>query len=86
MTILRLESGTSILPRCGTTNSRLIMHFALKGSKGVEVTVGGKTVKDNGGGDGHAIVFDDSFEHSVSHGGSSDQFIVQAILSHPGVQ
>ena len=30
VTILRLRPGSSILPHCGTTNRRLIMHFALR--------------------------------------------------------
>lgn len=31
VTILRLKPGTHILPHCGTTNRRLIMHFVLRG-------------------------------------------------------
>ena len=31
VTILRLRPGAHILPHCGTTNKRLIMHFALRG-------------------------------------------------------
>lgn len=83
VTILRLRPGTTILPHCGTTNSRLIMHFALEGADGIEFTVGEKTVRNYGGGDGHAIVFDDSFEHYVHHGGDSDRFVVLAVLAHP---
>lgn len=83
VTILRLRPGTTILPQCGTTNSRLIMHFVLEGAKDVELTVGGKTIKGYGEGDGHAIVFDDSFEHSVYHGGEQDIFVVLAVLAHP---
>ena len=83
VTLLRLRPGTTILPHCGTTNSRLIMHFALEGAEGIEFTVGGEMVKSYGGGDGHAIVFDDSFEHSVYHGGDEDRFVVWAVLAHP---
>ena len=36
------------------TNRQLVMHFALKGSDGVEFTVAGET--RGYGGDGHAIV------------------------------
>mmetsp|Transcript_25396 Transcript_25396/g.35611 ORF Transcript_25396/g.35611 Transcript_25396/m.35611 type:complete len:385 (+) Transcript_25396:2-1156(+) len=85
VSILRLRPGTSILPHCGTTNSRLIMHFALEGAEGIELTVGNEMVKNYGGGDGHAIVFDDSFEHSLYHGGKEDRFIVYAVLAHPDV-
>ena len=83
VTILRLRPGTTILPHCGTTNSRLIMHFALEGADGLEFTVGGQVVKNYNGGDGNPIVFDDSFEHSVYHGGSKDRFVVLAVLAHP---
>lgn len=83
VTILRLRPGTTILPHCGTTNSRLIMHFALQGVDGVEFTVGRETRHNYVGGDGHAIVFDDSFEHSVYHGGKEDRFVVLAVLRHP---
>ena len=86
VTILRLRPGTNILPHCGTTNSRLIMHFALEGADGVEFTVGGKMVKNYDKGDGNAIVFDDSFEHSVYHGGKKDRFVVLAVLAHPEVR
>ena len=83
VTINRLRPGTTILPHCGTTNSRLVMHFALEGADGVEFTVGEKMVKSYGGGDGHAIVIDNSFETSVYHGGAQDRFVVVAVLAHP---
>jgi hypothetical protein len=34
-----------------------------------------------GGGDGHAIVFDDSFEHEVIHRGSEDRCVRACVLS-----
>mmetsp|Transcript_10302 Transcript_10302/g.14401 ORF Transcript_10302/g.14401 Transcript_10302/m.14401 type:complete len:670 (-) Transcript_10302:129-2138(-) len=83
VTILRLRPGTSILPHCGTTNARLIMHFPLIGSEGVKFVVGDETVMSYGGGDGHPIVFDDSFEHHVYHEGTEDRFVVLAVLGHP---
>jgi len=83
VTILRLRPGTSILPHCGTTNARLIMHFPLIGSDGVKFVVGDETVMNYGGGDGHPIVFDDSFEHHVYHEGTEDRFVVLAVLGHP---
>ena len=53
---------------------------------GVEFTVGDETIKNYGKGDGNAIVFDDSFEHSVYHGGKKDRFVVLAVLAHPEVK
>ena len=111
VTILRLRPGSRILPHCGTTNRRLIMHFALRGADGVafrvgdnstvlqarnavgvdgdlapgasEEAMGGGWVRSYGRGDGHAIVFDDSFEHEVIHEGSAERFIVLVVLAHP---
>ena len=37
VTILRLRPGAHILPHCGTTNKRLIMHFALRGKSSLSV-------------------------------------------------
>jgi len=85
VSIMRLRPGTSILPHCGTTNSRLIMHFALEGAEGIEYMAGNEMVKNYVGGNGYAIVFDDSFEHSIYNGGDRDLFIVLAVLAHPEV-
>ena len=81
VTILRLRPSTHILPHCGTTNRRLIMHFALRGSEGVEFRVGDET--RGYGKDGNAIVFDDSYEHEVYHGGEKDRYILLVVLAHP---
>ena len=94
VTLLRLRPGTHILPHCGTTNRRLILHFALQGSGGVKFRAGdeleerapGGWVYDYGGGDGHGIIFDDSFEHEVKHDGDQDRFVILAVLKHPDVE
>ena len=83
-TVLRLAPGANILPHCGVTNRRLIMQFALRGSDGVTFTVGDEP--RSYGGDGHAIVFDDSFEHHVRHDGAEDRYVLFAILKHPDVE
>ena len=83
-TVLRLAPGANILPHCGVTNRRLIMQFALRGSDGVTFTVGDEA--RSYGGDGHAIVFDDSFEHHVRHDGAEDRYVLFAILKHPDVE
>ena len=79
--VLRLAPGSRILPHCGVTNRRLILQFALRGSDGVTFTVGGDA--RGYGGDGGAIVFDDSFEHAVAHDGDEDRYVLFAILKHP---
>ena len=38
------------------------------------------------GGDGHAIVFDDSFEHEVKHRGEQERFVVLIVLKHPALK
>lgn len=83
VTILRLSPGAAVLPHCGITNRRLTMQFALRGSDGVAFTVGGET--RGYGGDGKAIVFDDSFEHSVQHRGAQVRYVLYAVLRHPNV-
>ena len=45
-----------------------------------------KTGRKPYGGDGHAIVFDDSFEHHVRHEGDEDRYVLFAILKHPDVE
>jgi tetratricopeptide (TPR) repeat protein len=82
VTMVRLKPGTTILPGSGHTNAQLTMHLNLQGCQGVELTVGGAIAK-NTGKDGHAIVFDDSFEHSIYHGGTQDCYLVKAVLAHP---
>lgn len=79
VTILRLRPGFTILPHSGTTNSRLLLHFPLVGVENVKVTVDSVEVENYSRG----IVFDDSFEHTIYHGGTQDLFYVSAILTHP---
>lgn len=83
VTVLRLAAGARVTPHCGVTNKRLIMQFALRGSEGVTFRVGDES--RGYGGDGHAIVFDDSFEHAVEHRGDADRYVLFAILRHPMV-
>lgn len=54
------------------------------GAADIGEPVGG-WVYSYGGGDGSAIVFDDSFEHEVYHRGSADRFVVLVVLQHPSV-
>lgn len=83
VSVIRLRPGARITPHCGMTNRRLTMQFALRGSDGVAFTVGGE--ERGYGGDGRAVVFDDSFEHSVSHRGTEDRYVLYALLRHPDV-
>ena len=83
VSIFRLLPGAHVLPHTGVTNRRLIMQYALKGSAGVKFRVGAEFRPY--GGDGQAIVFDDSFEHEVVHNGSETRYVLYAVLQHPDV-
>jgi Aspartyl/Asparaginyl beta-hydroxylase len=48
-------------------------------------SVHGGWVSSYGAGDGHAIVFDDSFEHEVVHNGHNDRYVILVVLKHPQV-
>eukprot|EP01038_Epipyxis_sp_PR26KG_P011072 gene11072-14865_t len=70
VTLLRLKPGTHILPHCGTTNRRLIMHFPLRGAKGVDFRVGddfGNELFDvNQANDGDYV---NNYYHPTGHSG-----------------
>lgn len=84
VTGLRLRPGTHILPHCGTTNRRLILHWCLEGCDGIKFYVGNEPpLRSYGGGDGSAVVFDDSFEHAVKHDGDKARFVLLVVLAHP---
>lgn len=84
VTMLRLRPGTHILPHCGTTNRRLILHWCLEGCDGIKFYVGNEPpLRSYGGGDGSAVIFDDSFEHAVRHDGKKDRYVLLAVLAHP---
>ena len=57
------------------------MQFALRGSDGVTFTVGDEP--RSYGGDGHAIVFDDSFEHEVWNPSERPRLVFIVDAWHP---
>ena len=61
------------------------MYFALEGAKGIEYIAGNEMVKNFVGRIGYAIIFNDSFEHSIYNGGDRDLFIDLAVLAHQEV-
>lgn len=46
VTVLRLRPGAHILPHCGTTNRRLVLHVLLQGGDGAYFRVGGESLSD----------------------------------------
>ena len=80
VTIFRLRRGGHILPHVGVTNRRLVLQFPLAGFQGVRFRVDTEWRVYVGG---EALVFDDSFEHEVVHGGDEDRYVLYATLHHP---
>ena len=55
----------------------------ISGASGVAIRAGDRWVRNYGLGDGHAVVFDDSFEHEVRHDGAEDRYALLAVLHNP---
>ena len=70
-------------------NGYIDYKWVMIGAKNVWFRVGDKAddawVESYGGGDGNAIVFDDSFEHEVKHRGEEDRYVLLIVLRHPDV-
>ncbi|KAL1526666.1 hypothetical protein AB1Y20_015370 [Prymnesium parvum] len=82
VTVFRLTPGSRVLPHVGVTNKRLVLQFPLRGFEGVRIRVGDTWRSYE---EGHAMVFDDSFEHEVVHAGINDRYVLYAVLHHPGL-
>lgn len=80
-----LLPGARLESRCGPTNARVRCHLGLKIPPGCELVVGGEP---QCWAEGHCLLVDDSFLHTVAHNGSPEDgprvvFIVD--LWHPNV-
>uniref|UniRef100_A0A8C6DHV1 Aspartyl/asparaginy/proline hydroxylase domain-containing protein n=3 Tax=Laurasiatheria TaxID=314145 RepID=A0A8C6DHV1_MOSMO len=80
-----LLPGARLEGRCGPTNARVRCHLGLKIPPGCELVVGGEP---QCWAEGHCLLVDDSFLHTVAHNGSPEDgprvvFIVD--LWHPNV-
>jgi aspartyl/asparaginyl beta-hydroxylase (cupin superfamily) len=75
-----LVPGTHIRPHHGPINGVLRVHLCLSGAAGATLRVGAEHRKYV---DGHAFVFDDSFEHEVRHGGTDTRFVLFFDVWHP---
>ena len=100
--ILRLRAGARLQPHVGFANSRLNIHLGLVvPATGVGIAVGDAAAGNISGGgpdaagdsnqatwrEGKAMVFDDSFEHSVwnDNGAGIDRYIVHLHVWHPAL-
>ena len=79
-----LSPGASISGHYGSTNVRLRCHITLFQGSNCILSVGNEKVVYD---ENQVILFDDSFEHSVSHekGGNSNRVILMLDLWHPEV-
>jgi aspartyl/asparaginyl beta-hydroxylase (cupin superfamily) len=78
----RLEPGARIVAHTGPSNARLTAHLGLLGCRGVTACVGGVSKEYE---DGKVLLFDDSFVHSVSHGGTEVRTTLMLDVWHPGL-
>jgi aspartyl/asparaginyl beta-hydroxylase (cupin superfamily) len=61
-----ITPGTHIIPHNGPTNKKLRVHLGIMGCEGASIRVGEETRVWQ---DGKVLIFDDSFEHEVTHEG-----------------
>jgi hypothetical protein len=80
VTVFRLQPGAHVLPHVGVTNQRLVLQFPLFGWEGVRFRVADEWRTYHRG---SAMVFDDSYEHEVVHGGGAPRLVLYAVLHHP---
>lgn len=71
--------GTHIIPHTGPSNLRLTCHLGLSGCEGVNLTVERETQSYR---DGKCLILDDSYVHSVMHGGKERRITLMLDLFH----
>eukprot|EP00933_Yihiella_yeosuensis_P074541 TRINITY_DN8348_c4_g1_i1.p1 TRINITY_DN8348_c4_g1~~TRINITY_DN8348_c4_g1_i1.p1 ORF type:complete len:485 (+),score=97.90 TRINITY_DN8348_c4_g1_i1:208-1455(+) len=77
--LARLMPGASIKPHFDT-HGRLAVHLGLRSVEGASMTVGGQEVHWE---EGRAVVFDDTYVHSVQHKGQDPRYVLVAWFCHP---
>jgi len=78
----QLAPGTRLAAHCGPTNLRLTCHLPLIIPERCSITCGGETRVWE---EGRCIVFDDSYEHEVSHQGDLPRVVLLVNFFHPGL-
>jgi len=76
----RLQPGMSIKPHFWTAPPRLGIHLGLITPPGATMAVGNRVVEYE---EGRAVVFDDTYIHSVRHKGTEDRYLLIAWFCHP---
>mmetsp|Transcript_24433 Transcript_24433/g.70085 ORF Transcript_24433/g.70085 Transcript_24433/m.70085 type:complete len:470 (+) Transcript_24433:74-1483(+) len=77
--LARLQPGTELKPHFDT-HARLAAHLGLRTPPGASMTVGGEVVT---WAEGRAVVFDDTYAHSVRHGGEEPRYVLVSWFCHP---
>jgi len=78
-TFARLNPGSALKPHFWNT-PRLGVHLGLRTPPGAKMVVGGSSAAWRAG---KAVVFDDTYVHSVQHTGDEPRFILVAWFCHP---
>merc|ERR1712203_1124401 len=76
----RLQPGMGIKPHFWTAPPRLGVHLGLITPSGATMTVSNSIVDWK---EGEAIVFDDTYIHSVHHRGNESRYLLIAWFCHP---
>jgi aspartyl/asparaginyl beta-hydroxylase (cupin superfamily) len=75
-----LTPGTHILPHRGVTNTRAVCHLPLVVPENCAIVVGGERHDWR---EGHAVVFDDTYEHEAWNRGSGTRVVLILDVWHP---
>jgi aspartate beta-hydroxylase len=72
--------GTYVRPHCGPTNARIRCHLCLTEARDCWIRVGDRKYRWYAG---RCLIFDDSFEHEVSHEGDTPRAVLITDFWHP---
>ncbi|KAH8081633.1 peptide-aspartate beta-dioxygenase [Aureococcus anophagefferens] len=81
-----LDPGAHLRPHTGPTNRRWSLHLGLDVAEAdearLELLVGGER-RERPWRQGSVVLFDDSFEHEVRHGGAARRVVLDLSVPHP---
>lgn len=72
--------GTYVRPHCGPTNARIRCHLCLTEARDCWIRIGEQKLQWHAG---RCLIFDDSFEHEVSHDGDTPRAVLITDFWHP---
>ncbi|CAK0892096.1 unnamed protein product [Prorocentrum cordatum] len=80
VSLLKLEAGATLVPHFGSVNWRYVAHLGLLVPEGVEMRAGNESRRFV---EGELLLLDDSFLHSVQHGGVGPRVTLFVNFFHP---